>query len=362
MSIFLLIVILLVLVVAHEFGHFIVAKKSGMRVDEFGFGFPPKLFSIKKGETKYSFNLIPFGGFVKIFGENPDEKDAIDPDSSRAFNNRPKIAQALVLSAGIVANLLVAWILFSIGFASGMPASTDAIPKGAIVTNTSLVILDVEKNSPAQVAGLQSGDGITKLSSSNDEITTPTPTSLKNFIVSHSDKNIDVIYTRHGTENITSVTPVIKKGQPMIGIAMDTIATVRLPIHKAIIAGAVETAVLSDKIVVGLGKLIGDAFTGNGSLDDVAGPVGLVGSVGGAYSFGIIYLLSFAAMISVNLAVINLMPFPALDGGRLLFLLIEKIKGSPIKPKTANIVNMIGFLILISLMLLITTHDIFKLF
>ena len=144
MSIIIFIIILFVLVVSHEFGHFIVAKKSGMRVDEFSFGFPPKLFGIKKGETSYNFNLLPLGGYVKIFGENGDDGNEADTvDKDRSFKNKPLYKQALVLIAGVVMNFLVAWLLLSVGFISGLPTSVSSAPEGAVVYNQALTITSV---------------------------------------------------------------------------------------------------------------------------------------------------------------------------------------------------------------------------
>ncbi len=141
MNIIIFIVILLVLVVSHEFGHFFVAKKSGIRVDEFSFGFPPKLFGKKIGETTYNFNVLPLGGYVKIFGQGSDDfpgqngAEVTEADKERSFMHKPRYIQAAVLFAGIFMNLLVAWLLLSIGFISGLPTSVGNVPKGAIVEN-----------------------------------------------------------------------------------------------------------------------------------------------------------------------------------------------------------------------------------
>src|SRR3989344_4408085 len=154
MSIIIFLIVLAVLVLVHEFGHFIVAKKTGVRVDEFGLGFPPKLFGIKKGETEYTFNLIPFGGFVKIFGENPDEESMSGPDSTRSFVNKSKWVQASIIVAGVGFNFLLAWFLFSGTLVVGSPMSTDSLPNGAIVSNEQLLITGVQKDSPAEKAGI----------------------------------------------------------------------------------------------------------------------------------------------------------------------------------------------------------------
>ena len=379
MNIIIFIIILLVLVLVHEFGHFFVAKRFGIRVDEFGFGFPPKLFSFKKGETEYSFNLLPIGGFVKIFGENIEEADFVEVGfldkektaekielAKRSLINKPKYQQAIVLFAGVLANFLLAWLLFSVGFMSGLPTSVGNEPKGYSATDVYLVLVSVLANSPAEIGGLKSGDKIVSVKSNTDTLSDINPDTLKSFIISHPDKEINFSYLRgkDTTINIAQVVPVKKTPteNPSIGIAMDEIGVVKLPVFQALWEGLKLDWSVTEGTVVGLYKLIAEGIEGKGSLASVTGPVGMVGIVGSAYQFGFVYLLSFTALISVNLAIINLIPFPALDGGRLLFLLIEKIKGSRINPKFANTANMIGFAILIILMLLVTYYDVIKLF
>jgi regulator of sigma E protease len=366
MNILIFIIILLVLVLVHEFGHFFSAKKFGIRVDEFGFGFPPKLFGIKKGETEYSFNLLPIGGFVKIFGENPDQENTIGPDASRGFVNKPKYKQAIVLFAGVFANFLLAWLLFSVGFMSGLPTSIGNEPKGYALTDVHLVLVSVLVDFPAEKAGLKSGDKIVSVQSSNDIISEINSDTLKSFILSHPDEEINFGYIRGKNETINTakIIPVKKSPteNPSIGIAMDEIGTVKLPVLRAFWEGMKLNWSVTKGTVMGLYTLIAEGIMGKGSFASVAGPVGMVSIVGNAYQFGFVYLLSFTALISINLAIINLIPFPALDGGRLLFLLIEKIKGSRINQKFTNAANTIGFAILIILMLLVTYHDVIKLF
>ena len=171
MNILIFFIILLVLVLVHEFGHFFTAKKFGIRVDEFGFGFPPKIFGYKKGETEYSLNLLPLGGFVKIYGENPEVEQAhygAGPDDDRKFYNKPKYKQAIVLFAGVFANFLLAWFLFSVGFMSGFPTSVGNKVKGHILSDVRLVVVSVSPKSPAEISGLKSGDIITSVGIGKD--------------------------------------------------------------------------------------------------------------------------------------------------------------------------------------------------
>ncbi len=368
MSIFIFIVILLVLVLAHEFGHFFTAKRFGIRVDEFGFGFPPKLFGIKKGETEYTFNLLPIGGFVKIFGEDPNEENTHGPDANRSFVSKPHWQQALVLFAGIFSNFLLAWLLLSIGFMSGLPSSVGE-DQDYEIKDAHTVIISVSPESPAFNAGLKSGDKIFSISNKDFSPSSNSPETVVDLVAESKGKEIEIGYVSNGkdftSENVSyvKITPVTNGDEkPVIGISMDQIGTVQLPPHQALYEGMKLTLHLSKSTAVGLYTLISDGIMGKGSFNSVTGPVGMVGIVGDAYQFGFVYLLSFAALISINLAIINLIPFPALDGGRLFFLLIEKIKGSPLNPKVSNTANMVGFIVLILLMLIVTYHDVIKLF
>lgn len=357
---------MLVLVLVHEAGHFFSAKKFGIRVDEFGFGFPPKLFGKKYGETEYTVNLLPIGGFVKIFGEDPNEENTNGPDAARSFVHKAKWKQAVVLVAGVLMNFLLAWLLFSVGFISGLPTSVGSEVPGYSLSNVNLVVVSVAPKSPAEAGGLKSGDKIVQLKSGQDTISqTITPDNLKSFVVTHGTNEIDIDYLRGkspeaGTAKITP--RATNGGQPTIGISMDEIGISKLPVLTAFYEGMRLNISITKSTFLGLYTLIKDAVAGHGSFAAVTGPVGMVGIVGDAYRFGFVYLLSFAALISINLAIINLLPFPALDGGRLFFLLIEKIKGSPINPKAANMANTIGFGLLILLMLVVTYHDVVKLF
>ena len=362
MNILIFLVILLVLVVSHEFGHFIVAKKFGIRVDEFSFGFPPTLFKKTKGETTYKFNLLPFGGYVKIFGENPTDEAINGPDKNRSFINKPKYVQAAVLFAGVVMNFLVAWLLLSVGLMTGLPSSAGQVPSGHSLKNESLIVTSIVPNSPAEKAGLAIGDKITLLSSKGHMTETPSPESVRYFIRQYGTEPISLSYIRGGEAQKVSILPETKDGTSMIGVSMDVIGSLKLPIHKAILGGFKLSWHYTVATAQGFYTLIHDAILGKADFSTITGPIGIVGTVGDAASFGFVYLLSFTALISINLAVINLIPFPALDGGRLLFLLIEKIKGSRIKPEIAGIANIVGFGLLMILMLVITYHDIVRLF
>ena len=344
MSIIIFLIILAALILVHEFGHFIVAKKSGIRVSEFGLGLPPRIWAWKYGETEYSINWILFGGFVKIFGENPDEKSEEIPEAEkkRSFEYKPRYVQALVLVSGVVFNLLFAWLLISVGFMSGMPASVGQTGYGKI-ENARVVILDVAKNSPAEKAGLQTGDAILSMAAGSDKLSAVTVSGVQDFIAAHGDETIQINFERANRTMSESVVPEsgIVAGRKAVGISMDTIGILRLPVYLAFYQGAKLAWGLTEATAVGLAIFIWHAVTLHLDLSQVSGPVGIIGLVGSASNLGPIYLLSFTALISINLAVINLIPFPALDGGRLLFVLIEAIRRKAISsPRFSTLLTM----------------------
>lgn len=361
-------IILASLVLVHEFGHFIVAKKSGIRVDEFGLGFPPRIWAKKYGETTYSLNWIPFGGFVKIFGENPDAESMTGPDSSRSFVNKNRMIQALVLVAGIAFNLLFAWVLISLSFMTGILASSsDYAQYGNYFINPHTAVIGVNKGTPADLAGIKAGDAILSI---QDDITKDelrgnnvNVTAVQNFISSRANKNLILTLERgkETTKKIVMPKEGIVEGRVAIGIAMDDVGTLYLPMQTAVWEGARLTGHMIIGVGFGLGNFIYHIFTGSANFSSVSGPIGIVGLVGDATKLGFSYLLSFTALISINLALINLVPFPALDGGRLLFVLIESIRRKAIAPKIANLFNNIGFALLIILMLVVTYRDVLKL-
>ena len=364
MSIILFFVILAVLVLVHEFGHFIIAKKSGIRVDEFGLGFPPKLFGKKVGETEYTFNAIPFGGFVRIFGETPDADSITGPDRRRSLVNKPKYIQAAVMVGGVFFNILFAWLLFSVGFMTGLPTSVENVPVGANLQNVNVVVLGAELGSPADSIGLMPGDVILSLRSGEeelrDDVTIP---SIQSFINTHGGEDVEITYRRGGISESQTLTPVegIIEGRFAIGIGMDVIGTLALPPHRAIWEGGKMTVLFTGAIAVAFWDLVTSIFSGGTDLATISGPVGIIGVIGDAAEFGFVYLLSLTAIISINLAVINILPLPALDGGRLLFLAIEAIKRSPINPRVVNFIHTVGFVALLLLMVLVTWSDIAKL-
>jgi regulator of sigma E protease len=368
MSLLLFFIVLAVLVLSHEFGHFIVAKYFGIRVDEFGFGFPPRLFAKKMGETEYSFNVIPFGGFVKIFGEDETEDFSRLSESGkdRSLLRKPKLVQAAVIVAGVLFNFILAWLLFSGSLTFGTKVASSSLPERLQVVDARITITNVLPNSPASRAGLVLGDEIIYLASLESSIQGEdiNVKKIQDFISNHEDKDIYIGYMRGpGPAIVATTTPVagIVEGRGAIGISLDSVGILKLPFYRAIFEGLIITVRLIGEMAAGLIDFIYGFFTGSSSVSQVSGPVGLVGIVGEAGRRGLVELLNMTALISLNLAVINMIPFPALDGGRLLFLFAEFLRGRPIDKKMLAVLNGIGFIILISLMFAVTYSDIAKL-
>ncbi|MFH1956261.1 MAG: RIP metalloprotease RseP [Patescibacteria group bacterium] len=354
MSIILFIAVLAILILAHELGHFIAAKKSGIRIDEFGIGFPPRLFKVRKGETVYSINLIPFGGFVKIHGEDGSTGSpqvAIDP---RSFTAKSIGIRALVISAGVIFNVIFAWLVITVAYSTGMPSSVSAVPAGAEIRDSKIIILNIQNGSPAEEAGLKTGDQLLNFGSTDQ---------VFNFIEENKGKEIEINYKR-GDETFTAkAVPRTNppEGQGALGIMMDEIVIVKIPWYRAILEGLKITYQMTISMAVAIFYFIIDAVKGLVGFDQILGPVGIVSATGTFAKMGFAYVLNFMAILSLNLAILNILPFPALDGGRLLFLLIEKIKGSPVSPKVTSITHGVGLIILLILMAAITYNDILRL-
>ncbi|PIR89207.1 MAG: RIP metalloprotease RseP [Candidatus Harrisonbacteria bacterium CG10_big_fil_rev_8_21_14_0_10_40_38] len=340
MTILLFIIGLSGLIIVHEFGHFIAAKKSGLLVEEFGFGFPPRLFSKKIGETVYSFNLLPLGGFVRIHGEKKDEEN---PESlelqKRSFWFLPVWKRSLIVTAGVIMNFLVGWIIISSIFMVG-------IPEVVVVTN-------VVPNTPAESAGIKPGDHIVGFS---------TTQSFIDF-VSSSAGNPVAFEVLRGSEKIEiNTTPRLNppEGEGSLGIMLAEGGIPKHSFFSAIGQGFTASLKLLGSIFAALFGLIAGIFTGTAGLDQFVGPVGIFQIASQSAQFGIVYLLQLVGLISLNLVALNILPLPALDGGRLVFLIFEKIKGSPLPQKFEIWANALGFILLLLLMIVITIKDVIR--
>lgn len=360
MTILLFIVILGVLVFVHELGHFLVAKYSGIRVDEFALGFPPRIISKKVGETRYALNLIPFGGYVKIHGEDPAKPVPGKKDSDpRSFGSKNRFIQGLVLVGGIAMNFVFAWILFTGIFISGATVSQGEYPQHTL-RNERLMITGIFPDSPAAEAGFKAGDVIAGFGVQPGDSYAPTIEETKEFISSNEGKEIVVNLMRGETPISLGVVPEegVIEGSVGIGVSLDWVGELKLSLFPALIQGAKRTYELTILTAEAIGGFIFQAVTLNADLSSVSGPVGIATLVGDARSLGWFYVVTFTALISINLGVINLIPFPALDGGRLFFVLIEAIIRRPLPVSFVRSANATGFILLMLLLVVITYRDI----
>lgn len=360
MTAIIFIAMLVVLVVGHEFGHLVAAKRLGMRALEFGIGFPPKLFGRKIGDTEYSVNALPFGGFVKILGEDAAETSS-DP---RAFSNRPAFHQAIVIAAGPFSNFVIALLLSVAAFSLGIPAALDEETL-QYASNSRVLALEVMKGSPAEVAGILAGDQIISITANGLETSISTP-DLISPIVTSAENGVEVSVKRG--EEVLKLTAVPQVGViaespdiKALGLATALVGDVRLPLHKAVTFGFMDTYYDTKAVFLGLITLIGQAVTLSADLSQISGPVGIATLAGDAAEIGFGSILAFAAIISVNLGVINLLPFPALDGGRLALLGVETIMRKKVPLNVSSAINFAGFALLILLMIAVTFSDISRL-
>lgn len=356
MSVIIFILILGLLIFIHELGHFLVAKKAGIRVDEFAIGFPPRIFSFVKNGTRYALNMIPFGGYVKIYGESPED-GADDKNATDSMINKSKPVQALVLVAGVVFNMLLAFVIVWILFMRGVDFPEQLVP---FVSQSEGVRIEyVVEESVAQMAGLEVNDIIL-------EVTTPTYDSVADPILI-----ADILYSE--TKEVTDLTLLRKKevieltlvpldSETRFGFSLTDRVYVKDNPITALYHSYLMTGHLTKLTTVGLFDFFGKLFTGRANFEEVAGPVGIVSLVDKAADNGLNDVLFLTAIISINLAVLNLLPIPALDGGRLVVVAIEAIRKRDLDYKKVAIVNLVGFLLLIGLMILLTFHDIRNLF
>ena len=383
-TVLIFVAVLFILVISHELGHFVAARKSGMKVYEFGFGFPPRLFGIQQvvdqaGKKKwkiiwrtkreqlgqdtasqqetnvgtlYSINLLPLGGFVKIKGEDGEEAG---PDS---FAAQGFWKRAITLFAGVGMNIVLAFVLLSIGFMMGAPGAVDSLPAGSKVENSHLEIMEAMPGRPAAAAGLQTGDIIVSL----DELQNPSVKEMQEYVDANKNKEIKVIIQRGDEVLEKNIKPFVYEdtGKGGLGVALIEVGTVSYPWYKAIYYGFIMTGLYLKEIVLSFYYLIAQLVAGTPVGESLSGPVGIAVMTGKVAKMGFNYLLNFMALLSLNLAVINILPIPALDGGRLLFLIISKIKGKPITQKYEQLAHGIGFFVLISLVILITVKDLGK--
>lgn len=387
--IFILILSLLVLV--HEGGHFFAARYFNMKVYEFGIGFPPravgfytdpetgkrqwvwgkgasKLKETVSGDEKeneeefpatvYSINWLPLGGFVRIKGESGDKRDEED-----SFAHKAAWKRVVVLSAGVIMNFILAAVLLGVGFMIGLPASGDVAkdPNAIVLQEPQPTIQQVQADSPADKAGFKMGDEV--LSINGQKFTDSE--ELVGFIQENSDKELNIQIER-GEEMMTlSATPdLLKEGdkEKKLGVRMQDAAVVKYPWYIAIYKGFMAAVSGTIAIVYGFYLLAKNLIVGQGMPFEVSGPVGIASVIGQSARLGIHYLLNVTAMISLSLAVLNILPIPALDGGRILFVGLEKIFGKDKTEKYEQAAHTVGFLLLMGLIIVVTYRDIVRVF
>lgn len=321
--------VFLLVVLLHELGHFTVAKLSGIRVNEFAIGMGPKLIQTTKGETQYTLRLLPIGGYVKMEGE--DESS----DDPRGFNKVSPLRRIATVAAGAIMNFILAIVVLSIvAFYTGMPTTT---------------IDEVIENSPAESSGVLAGDRIISING----IDTMSWNELSETI-SKSDATgeIDVLLVRNGEQKLITLKPEVDNGRSIIGI---------IPSYERSVGSALQGGVETTGMFLSLMfDFLKGVFRGNVSTNDLSGPVGVITEIGRAAETGFLNVLYLLGFISVNLGFFNLLPIPALDGSRIIFLIVELIRGKPIDPDKEGFIHTIGFLLLISLMLFVTYKDLLR--
>lgn len=356
MTIIAFIIVLGVLVFVHELGHFLAAKWSGVKVLEFSIGFPPRILSFIRGETRYTIGALPFGGYVKMLGE---EEVSNDP---RSFGKQSAWKRLLISIAGVVMNVLLAWLILSLLFAVGTtPVVTPSNQIAGEKIEPQIFIANIQKDSPAEKAGLKIGDQLVKAKSDTEEIVFEESAQVSQFTSRNAEKQVNLEIKREGEAKDLSVS-LGKKGEAPLGVAIVDQAKIRVTWYKAPYVAAIETGRIIQVTFSFLGNFFKTLFASGQVSDEVGGPIAIFNLSGAAARAGIVVLLQFIAMLSINLALINIMPFPALDGGRLLFILLEKVAGKRVvKEEIENLIHLIGFGFLILLILAVTYKDILRL-
>lgn len=357
LTIIIFLLVIGVLILVHEFGHFVMAKKAGVKVEEFAIGFPPRVFSVKKGETEYSINAIPLGGYVKMLGELEHSSNP------RAFENQTPGKRFFISIAGVVMNVLLAWLILTIGFAVGMSpivSSSDSIPGKKL--STEIILADIAKDSPAEKAGIKSGDIALSATSESVSTTFSSLSQFDEYNTNHKSKTVTYVLKRDN-ETVSKEAVLTDDSDSQLGISIIEKTAIQVPWYRAPVVALRETYKIIQLTFEFLFSLISKLFIHGQVEQGVGGPVQIYVLTGMAIKAGIMVLLQFVALLSINLAVINILPFPALDGGRLVFIVLEKIfRKKVVKEKVENTIHMIGYGLLILLIVAITYRDVVNLF
>jgi regulator of sigma E protease len=351
--------VLTVLVLIHELGHFLVARLNGVRVDEFGLGLPPRIWGKKIGGTIYSFNWLPIGGFVRLAGEDDDGETHTASEKSKYhdyFWAKSKKARAAILTAGVVMNFLLA-----VGITTFLLADGVKVPAGQVTVEK------VTPGSPAAVAGLTAGDvilsGRLDLQNDNNLVLFKESRQLISYARENADRLIILTVNRQGSKLTLSLVPRKNppEGQGPIGVTISDLVDKKYPLSEAPLEAVKVNFQTAFRMVTGVADTIWGLLTLKNTKPDIAGPIGIAKVTSDAVKFGWRAVLELAALLSLNLAVLNILPFPALDGGRLLFVFLEKILGRKIKPAFEKSTHQIGMVILLAIIALVSINDIIRL-
>lgn len=352
------IVIFSVVIFVHEVGHFYFARRAGVRIEEFGFGLPPRLWGSRRGDTIYSLNLIPFGGFVRLYGEG----DEFVQDN-QAFSNKKPLAKLTVVVGGVLLNVVFGFLVMMIGFWYSMPPLVTPVEQ-YMADNTRVesrtVIAGTVNKSAATKAGLLSGDFLVTVDGKKFAL----PDEFKNYIQSHKAGVIEFVVQRKGVEQTIAVTPTRNQaGTLEVGILLDrSIDKVHYIWWQVPWLALQETLKVLWLVLFSIVGLIYKLFTTASLPAEISGPVGIAKITADMVRMGWFRVIQFIIFLSLNLGVVNLVPFPGLDGGRLIFVLAELVrKGKKVPGHIENTVNTIGFLLLLLLIAAVTYKDIMKL-
>jgi len=345
------------LVVLHEFGHFILAKRFGVKVEEFGIGFPPKILGKKIGETVYSLNLLPLGAFVRL----PGEIERLD--DPRSFSQQSLAKRALIIAGGVISFWIIAALLLSIVFSLGTRVAIEDDAASNLV-NPEVQIAIVAPGSPAQLAGLTAGDTISEIKSKEASVKITTVKEVQTLISNNAGQEITLVIQRGEEVFEKKIVPRTNPPQDegAIGVALVRTALKQYPWYLAPWQGILATFNLTKAVAEGYFQAITNIAKGVPSGVELVGPVGVFSLLNQASRLGVSYFLNFLALISIYLAIFNVLPIPAADGGKLLFLGIEAVRKKPVDPKIEQRITAAFFSLLIILMIWVTIKDIRRLF
>lgn len=343
-----------ILILVHEWGHFYAARLLRVKVEEFGFGFPPRIFSRVKNGIRYSINALPLGGFVKIFGEQGEGKGL-----QESFTSRPAYQRLFILAAGVLMNMVLAWVLFSLGAWIGAPEASDD-PNSLLPVS----IINILPHSPAEQKGLRFGDQILEMRADAISLRVEQEKDVSDFVDGFRGEEIIMVIKRGESIQEILITPRAQapEGEGPLGISMGRLTISRVQWYEAPWVGLKTLVQTLMGILGGLGYLLKELLLQGRTGAAVSGPVGIYFFGRDVQALGIHYILQFVGMLSANLAVLNVLPIPALDGGRIFFILIEKIRGARINPEVEARAHTIGFALLILLMVVVTYKDIVNIF